>query len=49
MACSSSTSTLPDDLLLRVLEHAMLGWRERKGWRGAGGESEMMDGARWTT
>ena len=41
MASCSSTSTLspckrlPDDLLLRVLGHVMLGRGEPKSWRGA--------------
>jgi len=41
MASSSSTNTLsqcerlPDELLLRVLGHVMLGWGGHKRWRGA--------------
>ena len=27
--------TLPDELLLRVLEHAMVGWDGLRWWRGA--------------
>ena len=32
---TGGSATLPDELLLRALEHVMLRWDGRKGWRGA--------------
>jgi hypothetical protein len=32
---TGGSATLPDELLLRVLEHVMLGWDRGKQWRGA--------------